>query len=242
MYNSDLSKGLFITFGRNATVGTTLEELTGYDVPMDWTSVLAAAAAMDVSSSSASDTAAGTGAQKVRLFGVDGNYAFVTEDITMNGQTKVAGVQSFLRVFGAEVVQSGGGKVNAGDIHIVKTGTGGTYTAGVPGTLTSAVTKMLTGWGSSLNGLFTTPASQKWELSDMLVSARAQAVTILVQVQDFAKDNSLKTVFALEVAAGGTETFKPEIVISEKCDVRFRALAAGASGIVSVVAKFKQKF
>jgi len=242
MYNSDLGKGQYIAFGRNATVGTTIEELISYDVAMDWNSILASAAAMDVSSSSAADAAAGTGAQKVRLFGVDTNYAYVTEDITMNGQTKVTGTQTFLRVFGAEVVQSGSGKTNAGDVHVVKTGTGGTYTAGVPGTLTSAVTKMLTGWGSSSNGMFTTPASQKWELSEILVSARAQAVTILVQVQDFANENSLKTVFPLEVAAGGTETFKPEIVISEKCDVRFRALAAGASGIVSVVAKFRQKF
>jgi len=242
MNNSDLSKGAFTTYGRNTTVGTALEELISYDVAMDWTAVLAAAAAMDVSSSSAADTAAGTGAQKVRLFGVDGNYAYVTEDITMNGQTKVAGAQTFLRVFGAEVIQTGSGKVNAGDIHIVKTGTGGTYTAGVPGTLTSAVAKMLTGWGSSLNGHFTTPAGQSWTLEEILVSARAQACTILVQVQDFANDASLKTFFCVEVAAGGTQTFKPELVISEKCDVRFRALAAGASGIVSVVAKFKRKY
>ena len=242
MYKSDMSTGLFLTWGRNGTVGTTLEELIGYDVAMDWTSVLATAAAMDISSSSAADTLAGTGAQKVRIFGVDGNYAYITEDLEMNGQTKVVGVKTFLRVFGAEVIQSGSGKVNAGDIHIVKTTTGGTYTAGVPGTLTSAVNKILTGWGASMNGNFTTPAGETWYLDEITVSARGQASTILVQAQDFANDNTLKTMLVIEVAAGGTEVLSPGIIFSQKCDVRFRALSAAASGIVSVVAKFKRKY
>lgn len=231
----------YVAIGRNATVGTTLEEIFGYDSAMDWNTVLPTAAAMDVSSSSANDAAAGTGARKVRIYGVDGDFAYITEDITLNGQTKVTGVKTFLRVFGAKVIESGSGRVNAGDIHIVKTGTGGSYTGGVPGTLTSAIAKILAGWGNTGNGNFTTPAGETWFLEKLILSSRGAACTILVQVQDFANENTLITLQSYEVGAGATEQVLPDIFFSEKQDIRIRALSVGGS-IVSIVAIFKRVF
>lgn len=225
--------------GRNAAVGTSLEEIFSYDVPMDWNTILASAAAMDVSSSNANDTADGSGARKVRIYGVDGNFAYITEDVTLNGQTKVTAVKTFLRVFGAEVIESGSGRVNAGDIHIVKTGTGGSYTNGVPGTLTSAVVKILMGWGSSGNGLFTTPAGQIWKLKKLILSSRGASCTILIQVQEFINGNTLTTPQSYEVGAGATEQVTPEILFNEKQDIRIRAISVGGS-IVSIVAIFER--
>jgi len=59
----------------------------------------AAAAIMYVSSSSANDTSAGTGARTVLVSGLDANYNEVEETVTLNGQTQVATTTEFLRVF-----------------------------------------------------------------------------------------------------------------------------------------------
>lgn len=235
-------------WGRNGTLDTGIEEMYSYDQAMDWPTVLAAAAKMDVTSSSAADAAAGAGARTIRIIGLDTDYKLLSEDLTMNGQTIVPTVNSFLRVFGAEVLTAGSGGVNAGDIHIVKTGTGGSYTAGVPGTLTSAICKILTGWGSSMNGLFTVPAGRSYILTHLVVSCRAQAGTFLVQSQDLSLTTPrlITGVPPLEVPAGGfldlwfdrddplfpkgNQTFS----FGQKTDIRLRGFAAASSGIASI--------
>lgn len=236
-----IASGEFNIWGRNAVVGTGLEEMYGYDQALDWNAVFAAAAALDFSSSSTADVLGGTGAEIIRVTGLDGNFLVQYEDITLNGQTKVVGTKTWKRVFGIEVIQAGSGKTNAGDIHCVKTTTGGTYTAGVPATLTSGAGKILVGWGATMNGMFTVPAGQQWELAKVLVSARTQAGTILIQVQDQAADAVLKTILPIEVAAGATEQIEIGLDISQRNDIRVRGLAAGASGIFSVVLKLNRK-
>lgn len=236
-----VGSGIYNVWGRNAVVGTSLEEIYAYDQALDWGAVFASAVALDFSSSATADDLGNTGAEKIRVTGLDGNFALQYEDITLDGQTKVTGTKTWKRIFGAEVLQAGSGKVNAGDIHIIKTGTGGSYTAGVPTTLTSGAAKILIGWGATQNGYFSVPAGQVWELSKLIVSARAQACTILVQVQDQAADGVLKTILVVEVDAGATEQIEPLINLSEKNDIRVRALAAGASGIVSVSLQLKKK-
>ena len=139
--------------GRNSTIGTAWEELYDYDQPLDWPTILAAAAKVDIISSSAADTAAGTGARTLRLVGLDASYKLQTEDIALNGQTAVTSVLSYLRLLGAENQTVGSGGVNAGDIHIVKTGTSA-WTAGVPNTVTSALLKIPIGFGRGMSGLF----------------------------------------------------------------------------------------
>ena len=95
-------------WGRNAVIGTAFEELYAYDQAMDWATQFPTAAALDIGSSSTADVmTSGTGAWQVRITGLDGNYKIVTETINLNGQTKLTGVQTFLRVFGADVIEIG---------------------------------------------------------------------------------------------------------------------------------------
>jgi len=315
-------------WGRNAIVGTALEELYAYDQPLSWPVILAAAAKLDVTSTSTADQAsvgkgtatmtvanpavvtlnshalitgdevkfttdgalptglvaskiyyavvinantfslcptladavAGTnkivttgtqsgthtlfgpltGARKVVVFGLDSNYRILTEEVSLNGQTIVTTANAFLRVFGAEVTNCGSGLVNAGDIHMVKTGTGGTYTTGAPGTLTSAICKVLTGYGSSGNGIYTVPAGKIATLKGLLLTARAQACTFQIATQRFGDltDNSLHVDFPIEVAVNSTSYISAEQINmkhdwGEKTDIRLRVLAAAASGIAS---------
>ena len=56
---------------------------------------LAAASLLQVSSGSANDTAAGTGARTVTIVGLDANYNVISETLTMNGVTPVQTVNSY---------------------------------------------------------------------------------------------------------------------------------------------------
>lgn len=230
-----------IVSGRNAVVGTSLEELYSYDQALNWATVFDAAYKLDITSSSTSDTnSAGTGARKVHIVGLDANFKPLEEEVALNGQTIVTTANSFRRVFQAEVTLTGTGLTNAGDIHIVKTGTGGTYTTGVPGTLTSAVVKILIGWGNAGTGMYTVPAGRTAKLKGINFSCRGQACTFQIASQKLADatDNCLHTDVPIEVNVNTPvwwecENMGLQLCWGEKTDIRMRALAAGASGIAT---------
>ena len=115
----------FCQFGINATVGTSNETVwigsNAYTFP-------AAASVLKVSSSSASDAAAGTGARTVQIQGLNAAYEAVVETVILNGQTEVNTTNSYLRVNKMTVLTAGSGGTSVGNIYA---GTG-TVTAGVP--------------------------------------------------------------------------------------------------------------
>ena len=112
-------------FGHNAAVGATEETIWAegglYVYPTSATQ-------MTVSSSSADDAAAGTGARTINIQGLDADYNEISEDIILNGQTPVTTVNSYLRINRGTVLTAGTGGKNAG---IIRAGTG-TVTSGVP--------------------------------------------------------------------------------------------------------------
>jgi len=112
-------------FGNNAAVGDTEETIWAegglYVYPTSATQ-------MTVSSSSADDAAAGTGARTINIQGLDADYNEISEDIILNGQTPVTTVNSYLRINRGSVLTAGSGGKNAG---IIRAGTG-TVTSGVP--------------------------------------------------------------------------------------------------------------
>jgi hypothetical protein len=112
-----MSKVLVGKFGRNFDVdaATSPEDLIEEGGEQYWA---AAAAILQVTSSLAADAAAGTGMRTMRIYGVDGDYREIVEDVTMNGLTIVNTVQEFLRVNRAHLLQVGSGLVNAGNISI----------------------------------------------------------------------------------------------------------------------------
>jgi len=227
-----------LIWGRNAVVGTTWEELYSYDQPLDWPTILPAAAKVDVTSSSAADASAGTGARTIELVGLDGNYKFQSEILSMNGNTIVVSALFYLRLFSADVKTAGTGGTNAGDIHIVKTGTGGTYTAGVPGTVTSALLKVLAGYGSGMSGIFTTPAGTGYMLQSIIAGCRTQAGVLGVFKQDLGAAGALKIVHGIDMGASTSTFYDLEwcgqiITFKEKTDIRLRGIGAAASAVMS---------
>lgn len=106
---------------------------------------------MAVSSSSASDTSAGTGARTIYILGINGTGAEIAESVTLNGTSGVMTIHAYTAIQSITVTSVGSGGANAGDIYV---GTG-TITAGVPANVHGHV---LTGENQSLMGHFTIPA------------------------------------------------------------------------------------
>lgn len=233
------------TFGTNpvlrcrGTIGTSQVNVNPLATLMRWSTVFDIAYYLDISSSSANDdgSPAGTGAQIVRVLGLDANYNRIYEDVTLDGQTKVTTTKKFLRVFSAYVKAAGSGIVNAGDIYIVKTGTGGTYTGGVPGTLTSAAIKILAGGNVGYSGLITVPRGCVFSVSSIIATARVQNATVIF-VQGNAADANFKgpyEILNLEVSnQSGATPPAGAWILDQKTDLYLQSIAAAAGGIVNV--------
>lgn len=114
-------------------------------------SYLSSASVLKVSSSSANDTSAGTGARTVQLFGLDADYNEINETVTLSGQTAVNTTNSFLRINRMVVRSAGSGGTNAGVIYA---GTG-TVTSGVPANKYATIA---VGDNQTLMALWTVPA------------------------------------------------------------------------------------
>lgn len=124
----------------------------------------AAALQMKVSSSSADDTANGTGARTVFVAGLDANYNEISEIVTLNGQTAVLTTQSFLHINNAYVATAGSGLSAAGDIYFGE----GTVTAGVPATVYDLIKF---DYNQRITGSYTVPAGYTGYISQGLFSA-----------------------------------------------------------------------
>ena len=137
-----------IVFGYNPDVDTSEESVwpDGGTIPHP-----TSASVLKISSSSANDTSAGTGARSVFIEGLDGDYTVVSETVILSGQTAVNTTNSYLYVNSFYVATVGSGGENAGNINA---GTG-TVTAGVPAVLYDIIA---TGYNSRTTGHYCVPA------------------------------------------------------------------------------------
>jgi hypothetical protein len=136
-------------FGHNPDVDNNVEA-TVWPVPGATLGHPASPTIMTISSSSADDTAAGTGARTVYILGINGTGGYVEEVVSLNGQTAVSTVNTYDAIERMQVLTAGSGGANAGTIYA---GTG-TVTSGVPAVPYSA---MGVGDNTSLVGHWTCP-------------------------------------------------------------------------------------
>jgi hypothetical protein len=175
-------------------------------IALNWRTVFDTAYAIDMACANAADNASSTGARKVRLYGLGEDFKYQTEDLTTNGQSTayVTSTKKFFRVFGADVVEHGTGRTNAGLIYIIKTGTGGALTAGVPATLTSQACIIQVGAGIGSSGMYCVPAGRAMNLLTFMAESRATAGTVQLLAQSTTGiDQSVHQVLTTEVPAGG---------------------------------------
>ena len=213
-------------FGYNADVDTAEETIwTGGGILTS----PAAAGVLKVSSSSADDNSAGTGARTIVLMGLDANYNEISETITLNGQTAVNTVKSFLRVNYLYVTTVGSGGTAAGTIYV---GTG-VVTAGVPATIYGQIA---VGDNASLMAHYTVPAGYTAYMTygnigtGQLTGAHTVTGRLLTT-----NGNGIRKTAAIVAFGTGVQNFvfKEPLMIPEKNDVEASAVSSAGNAPVS---------
>jgi hypothetical protein len=228
--------GIVKKFGRTPDIdgSDTNEEI--WDGEGAYGGFLATATAMTISSSSANDTAAGTGAKTVTLIGLDSNWLQVSQTVTLNGQTGVAIPISLIRVFRAFVATAGTGEVNAGNIWIGS----GDITAGVPAAKYAGI---LIGLGQTLMAVYSIPANATkggkivhWYAD--IGGATATFAAVALQIREFGGAWQTKS---FRFARDGHDIDEPMTWVDEeghrrggidvnpKADIRLRIVSNGAN-------------
>jgi len=218
-------QNIFVS-GTNVSLGTSYSTVWSQS---GLYSYLSSASVLEISSSSAADIAAGTGARTVTIYGLDGNYNQINEVITLNGQTAVNTVNSYLRVFHLAVNTAGSGGAAAGTIYA---GTGA-VTAGVPAVIYGTYTAS----GGSSACIYTVPAGYTGYIYDFYVSFGSTTANVFARVGLFARpnggvfDNSVQG-----VSANGGSFVTPlsfPLAFSEKTDIEVRGLGTTSGGTIT---------
>jgi hypothetical protein len=212
-------------FGINNAVGTSFETIW---TPSSVYSYLSAATVIKISSGSADDAAAGTGARTIQISGLDGSYNEISEVVTLNGQTAVNTVNSYLRLTSLIVLTAGSGGVNAG---IVYAGTG-TVTSGVPANVFAQIE---IGYNKSQMALWTVPAGYTAYVTSYAFTSNSSTannqITGAVVIRPFGGVFSFEA--TAKVNGGGTfdRHFDTYLVVEEKSDIQMQALASAAAQV-----------
>jgi len=218
-------KSLF-KFGNNPDINGSLETIWSHGGLYVYPT---SAIQMKVSSSSADDTALGTGARTVSVQGLDQDYNEVAETVTLTGQTAVLTTTTFIRVFRAFVITAGSGGTAAGTIYV---GTG-TVTAGVPATVYADIP---VGENQTLMAIWTVPAGYTFYMYRGTFSAAsnnaAQYILGKFMIRPFGG------VFrnAADVTSNSNlipYDFEIPLAVPEKADIEARAIALSGTNFYS---------
>lgn len=140
------------------TVGTAKVVLN--DLDAGTLTEMATSQSLTVSSGSANDTAAGTGARTITVRGLDADWNLVSEQVTLNGQTAVALNVVKLHPFVAIINTAGSGGTNAGIIYVGY----GAVTSGVPANTVLAIAT--NGFNQSRLGFMPVPKGYQCVIED----------------------------------------------------------------------------
>ena len=216
-------------FGWANTIGTSPQTITTTVAAGAVYAYPAAATVMKVSSASANDTAAGTGARTILVVGLDSSYNSISETITLNGQTAVNTTNSYLRITYTELLTTGSGNAQAGIIYI---GTG-TVTAGVPATV---YWQSETAYNNFSFAGFTVPAGYTAYITSYTITSQATTANINVSlglvIYEYGKTYSEYQSTARLTSNGNFDRhFDSPFAVDEKSDVELRAWASTGSAV-----------
>lgn len=187
---------------------------------------------VSVVSTSANDTAAGTGVRRVRLFGLNANWTRQVEDVTLNGTTPVTTTGVWTRLTFVKPLSAGSGETNAGTITVAHT----TTTANIFAVLTA-------GSVPSQIAAFTTENNYTGIIRNLSCAisnngASSQEAQLVVATREFG--SSVWEHQRQLIVATGSESFDPTdvmIVVPPRTDVKIRCVAATSDNL-RMVARF----
>jgi len=172
-------------WGYNSDIDTAAEEVIAsfggtYTPPTTPTTLI-------ITSSSGNDTSlagGGTGARSIQITGIDENRNTKTQTILLEGTSSIVTTTTWLGINRVEVVSSGSGQVNEGNIVILAT-LGGTALAQIPA-----------GVGVTQQGIFHVPANHTFVASWLVINASratGQGSSPLVTVRGYVFNPSTNT-------------------------------------------------
>jgi hypothetical protein len=213
--------------GFNATVGTTYETIWSESSVYAY---LTSATLIKISSDSANDTAAGTGARTITIYGLDANYNQINEVVSLSGLTAVNTTNLYLRVFHLMVNTAGSGGAAAGNIYA---GTG-TVASGKPNT----VYGVYTADGGATACIYTIPAGYTGYIFDFLCSSGVSAVANAytnIGLYSRPLGGVFDNIIQGRCANGGAFTIPLNYptVFNEKTDIEVRASATSSSNVTA---------
>lgn len=216
-------KATFDKFGDNSAIGTSFEDIWNQGGTLVH---LSSAETMNIVSTSTADDGApaGTGAQTLKVLGLDNNYNEISETITLNGTTNVLTSNSYLRVHTMYVITAGSGQTNAGVI---------TATASAAATVQGHVT---IGYGRTTQCMYTVPAGKTLYIKSLTVSVeKSKDIEVHLDVRKFGEIFVVRKVLRLFEAAADI-IIDHGIPILEKSDFRIKGkTSAGTVGAAAEV-------
>lgn len=189
----------------------------------------AAATIMKVSSTSANDTGAGSGARTVRIVGLDSTWKIQDEIITLNGQTGVNTTKEYLRILKMFIATAGATGWNEGDVYI---GTGA-ITAGVPAVIHDMANGTTGDHGNvSLTAAFSVPKGYRLHILSIAFSSdKGTDIRGSVYVR-VVGDLFRAACKAFTYQNSFLKEFTAHAVFPEQWDVELRAIAGTSGNIV----------
>lgn len=170
---------------------------------------------LEMVSTSANDSAAGTGARTVLHNPLDTSYIQAPVTLTLNGLTPVAFPAAVFRYNSGLITSAGSGKTNAGDI-IIRDAGGGTTRAIIPA-----------GYGITRQAVFTVPAGKTACInSQFFCINRTGGVSRYATFANFIQTSSGFYRMPLELSISERAPYRhdglPSIILGEKTDYAFR--------------------
>jgi len=213
-------------FGYNSDVDGVLETVWPHGGILPFPS---AALQLKVSSNNANDTANGTGARTVYLQGLDASHNVISEIVTLNGQTEVLTVKSYLHVNQCYVATAGSLDSAAGTIYF---GTG-VVTAGVPATVYDVIEY---DYNTRVTGSYTIPAGYTGYVSQGLFSSGQSSGSgpVTGRLMTRGTDEIRRTAAIVTINNGAADyTFEYPLVVPEKTTLEAQALGTGNNNACS---------
>ena len=217
-------------FGTRTSVAAGVQS-TVWEGPTALYVYLTSAQQLKVSSSSANDTALGTGARTLTLVGLDANYDEITEVVTMNGLSVVTTAESFSRIHRAYVTTSGTSYTNIGTITITNNA-GTTIQCVIPAND-----------GQTLMTIWTVPRGKKLYITQGSASTNSNKgarVSLFTRQLDGGTLYPWRIRYRSYIFSGNEQfPFNIPFVLPEKTDIQVRVTTPTSAGTTSFGATFE---
>jgi hypothetical protein len=209
--------------GSNPAVGLTVEDVWDPGGVLTYPTV---GEQLEVSSTDANDTSAGTGARTVKLFYQDDNYVRQEETIALNGVSVVTTTATdILRVEAMEVMTAGATKENTGQLNLTVVSAGAARGA------------ILVGENFTKDGHYTVPAGKTAFLLNLFEEINKNEDVVLRYKITRGTNGIFRTAFKSSVYQSNVDIpiIFTQSPLVEKTDVKVTAISTNAAASPSTI-------